>query len=266
MISMPLFKRNIWSGCKLLLIFIAILGMYSSVIIWMFDPELSNMLNEYQEIMPGLMSAVGMTGSTGTLIAFINTYLYGFLMLLVPMIFEIMLVNKLIMKYVDNGSMACLLATPNSRRRIITTQLSSILLLVFLMIAIMTGIGLACSEIMFPGELEVEKYVLLNLATLLLHFAVSGIAVFASCFFNETKHYLAWGAGIPLVFYLIQMLSNMGDKLEGLKYCTIFTLLPGTQIIDGSDGVLLKCLVLAAIGIVLYGAAQIRFLKKDLPL
>ena len=54
MISLPLFKRNMISAGKLSIIFIAILTMYTSVIIYMFDPELAEMLNQYQQMMPGL--------------------------------------------------------------------------------------------------------------------------------------------------------------------------------------------------------------------
>ncbi|NLK75644.1 MAG: hypothetical protein GX288_10210 [Clostridiales bacterium] len=102
------------SSIKLSIIFIAVLTMYTAVIIYMFDPEMAQMLNDYQEMMPGLMAAMGMSGDTGTLIAFINTYLYGFIMLIFPMIFSIVLVNKILMKYIDSGSMANLLASPNS--------------------------------------------------------------------------------------------------------------------------------------------------------
>ena len=76
--------------------FIAILAMYSVMIIWMYDPELSKSLDQFQDIMPDLMAAVGMTGSTGTLIEFIHTYLYGFIMLFIPIIYVIMLANKFI--------------------------------------------------------------------------------------------------------------------------------------------------------------------------
>ena len=81
-----------------------------------------------------------MTGIATSLIEFIKIYLYGFLMLIFPMIFIIIITNMTIMKYVDSGSMANLLSTNNSRRKIILTQAFSIILGVIVLITIMTVI------------------------------------------------------------------------------------------------------------------------------
>lgn len=266
MIALPLFKRNMISSIKLSIIFIAVLAMYTTVIIYMFDPQIAQMLEEYQEMMPGLMSAVGMSGDTSTLIAFIHTYLYGFIILIFPMIFSIVLVNKLLMKYIDSGSMASLLASPNSRTRIIFTQMVSIILSIIMLIVINTIIGLLCSQAMFPGELDIKKYLQLNISTICLHLAVSSIGFISACFFNEAKGYFFLGAGLPILFYLIQMLANMGEELEFLKYFTLYTLMPGDKIIAGEGGVLLSNIILLAIAFILYTLGALNFTKKDLPL
>ena len=67
--------------------------------------------------MPEIMSAFGMANTGSTLTEFLSNYLYGFLLLVFPMILEIILANKLVVKYVDIGSMAYLLSTPNSRNK-----------------------------------------------------------------------------------------------------------------------------------------------------
>lgn len=264
MISTPLLKRNLWSGFKLMIPFIAIMAMYSIIIIWMYDPGLSKSLDQFQDIMPDLMAAVGMTGSTGTLIEFIHTYLYGFIMLFIPIIYVIMLANKFIMRYVDNGSIASILATANSRKKVILTQMLSISVLIAILIGISTAIGCASSGAMFPGDLDVRKYLQLNGAVLLFDFAISGICVFAACVFNEARWYLAVGAGLPLIFYVIQMMANMGDKLENLKYATIYTLMPGQDILNGTGNVALCCILMIVIWLALYAAGGMIFTKKDL--
>lgn len=264
MFSKPLLKRNFKSIWKIALIFIAILAMYTTIIIFMFDPEMAEMLVEYQELMPGIMAAVGMTGATGSLIAFINTYLYGFIMLVIPMIFEIIIIYKFVMKYVDNGSMASLLSTPNTRRKIILTQLVSCILWIALIVVITTVIGIVSCNSMFPGDLEVNSYIKLNISVFFLHFALSGIAFFAACLFNEAKNYFTFGAGISIVFYLLNMLANMGGNLKNLKYATIFTLFPGDKIVQGASGIIGPNIILALIGGVLYLLGVITFMKKDL--
>ena len=116
---MALFIRNLKQIVKPLLIFIIVLSMYTSIIIYMYNPSLIDMLNDYQKALPQTMSAFGMTGVATSLIEFIKIYLYGFLMLIFPMIFIIIITNMTIMKYVDSGSMANLLSTNNSRKKII---------------------------------------------------------------------------------------------------------------------------------------------------
>lgn len=128
MISLPLLKRNLAQTWKILLIILAAMTMYTTVIIYMYDPELAHMLNDYQQALPGMMTAVGMTGIAGNLTEFVHIYLYGFIMLVFPVIFLIILGNKLLAHYVDTGSMAVLLSTPNSRTRILVTQLLTLLL------------------------------------------------------------------------------------------------------------------------------------------
>ena len=55
-----LFKRELRSSYKLWLIFIAILAMYISVIISMFDPKLGETLDLFAKAMPEMMSLFGM--------------------------------------------------------------------------------------------------------------------------------------------------------------------------------------------------------------
>ncbi len=266
MISKPLLKRNLTGAFKLSLIFIGILFMYTAIIIYMYSPDFAKMLSGFQEMMPEFMGMFGMSGGYTNLTEFMHTFLYGFIMMLFPIIFIIVIINKLLVKYVDDGSLACLLATPNSRTRIIFTQIISTLISIAFVIIVTTLIGITCSQLMFPGELDVSKYLQLNLSILLLHFALAGIAFVAACIFNDSKNYFFYGAGIPLIFYMIQMISNMGGKMENLKYATIFTLFPGASIINGEGGVLSSNLILAGITLLCFSFGGYYFTKKDLSL
>ena len=266
MISTPLFKRNVLQIIKPLMIFFEVLAMYTGIIIFMYTPSLMSVLGDFEKAMPGMMQAVGMSGNITSLIGFINVYLYGFIMLGFPMIFIIILGNSLIMRYVDSGSMACLLASPNSRHKIIVTQAISMISAIVVLMTVVTVFGIVCSELMFHGELDIKTYIILNASTLLLHLAIAGIVFFSACFFNDSKNFYSVGAGIPLVFFLINMLANMGGKLENFKFFSIYTLLPKDQIIAGESGVAVYNIALVLIAIVLFGAGIARFTKKDFSL
>lgn len=266
MISLPLLKSEIKSNAKVLVIFMVIMSIYIPVIVYMYDPKLAEMLKGFEEAMPDMMAAFGMVVTGSDLISFLNSYLFGFILLLFPMIFSIMLANKLVAKYVDSGSMACLLASPNTRRKIIFTQILVMKLNLFILISYATALAIITSQIFFPGDLNIKGYLLMSLSLYILQLAIGSIAFCASCIFNETKNSYLYGAGIPIIFYLIKMLANMGGKLENLKYATIFTLLPVDKISAGESGTLTPVLILLAIATVFYLIGAYIFTKKDLPI
>lgn len=270
MISLPLFKRNLISAWKILLIFFLLISMYTTVIIYMYDPALAEMLTEYQQVLPSVMSAMGMSGIASTLIEFIHIYLYGFIMEVFPMVFTVIAVNKFLTSYTDSGSMASLLATPNSRSKILRTQWLSVLLTLTILIAAITGVGLITSGLLFPGELAVKNYLILNVVLLLVHVCISSIIFLAACLFHETRKFYLMGAGIPVLFFLFTMLANMGGKLENVKYLSLFTLFPGSPIVAGDfsldSGILSSSLILLGLTLVFSGIGFAYFKKKDLPL
>lgn len=263
---MPLLKREIKSNFKVFLIIAAVASMYISVMVSMFEPGLGEMLAEFEKAMPGLMSAAGMTNPGTTLQSFLKTYLYGFFMFVLPMIYELFTANKLVAGYVDRGSMASILSSPHSRRKVIRTQGFFLTASVCLMIFYITALGIVCSEMMFPGDLEIAEFLRLNAGLLCLHVCISGFFFFMSCICNDTRRSTGIGVGVFLGFYLIQMLSNMGDKLENLKYATVFTLFDGDALLKGESRAVAMSGILLLIGILLFELGKYRFQKRDLPL
>lgn len=264
--SLPLLKRNISAIVKVLFTFFCIVTIYTVVIIYMYDPKLSDMLNDYQLALPEMMKAVGMSGIATNLLEFIRIYLYGFIMMIFPMVVSIIAVNRTIVQHVDSGSMATILATPNSRMRILFTNWISIVCSVTLLIAAVTGVGIVFSEMQFPGELDTKQYLVLNGVMILVHLALASMIFLAGCIFNDAKKYYFFGAGVPVIFFLFQLLSNMGGKLENLKYFTIFTLFPAEKITAGEGDIMINVVALLAITVICSVLGFIVFKKKDLPL
>lgn len=266
MFSKSLLKATIKQNYIVFLIIIAVLMMYLPIIIGMYNPETQASLNDMLKMMPKeLISAMGFNSSNNSLLGFIGGYFYGFLILLLPMIYTIIVCNRSIASHVDKGSMAYLLATPNTRKKIAKTQAFFILVSITLILAIVTLVGIAISELQFSGELDIPRFLLLNLGALLLYYALTGIGFLASCLFNDTKNSLAIGAGLPVAFLVIQMISDVGDATSFLKYFTLYTLFDPNQIIQNSDFIL-PFLVLAAIAVIMYSAGVYVFYKRDLPL
>ena len=264
--NLALFKREIKSNYKVFIIIFSVLLMYTSVVTSLFDPNLGSILEQFSQTMPELMSAFGMTSPGSTLIEFLSSYLYGFIYLVFPLIFEIIVANKLVARYVDRGSMAYLLSTPVSRKTIIMTQISVLWITLAALICLMTLAQIIVSHLMFPGDLDVSRLIYMNIGLYCLHLAISGICFFGSCISNEMKNSYLIGAGIPILFILIQMLSNISDKLDSLKYVTLLTLFPAQEIASHETNGLFQAGILLLIATLLYSLGAYLFTKRDLPL
>ena len=140
MFNMTLYKRELKGSLKMLIIFAAIISMYVTVIISMYDPDMMATLDSFYEIMPKLMDSVGMSIGATSLIGFMISYLYGFILLIFPMLFCILRGNCLIAKYADKGSMVILLAAPLKRRTVAITQMSVLISGILLLIIYTTGL------------------------------------------------------------------------------------------------------------------------------
>lgn len=266
MFSWPLFKGGMRSSLKVIVIIFAVLALYFSSIVSMYDPEIGKTLDDLMASMPEMMAMFGMDQVGSNLTEFLANYLYGFLMLIFPMIYSILTANRLIARHIEKGSMAYLLASPNRRTKVIVTQMCVQLAGLVVLILSCTAIGIIAAQAMFPGELDIGAFVRLNIGVLLLHVVIGGLCFLASSISNDSKLSLGIGAGVPIAFYLLQMLANMGGKLESLKYATIFTLFDTDRILSGDGGYMLSFIMMAVIGVVLFGASIFSFNKRDLPL
>lgn len=264
MINLTLYRREMKNSIKILVIFAAIMTMYVAIIISLYDPEMMAVLDSFAAAMPEIMAAVGMTAGAASLLGFMISYLYGFILLVFPMVFCILRGNGLIAKYVDRGSMASLVAAPVKRRTIAATQMLVLLTGTFLLIAYTTVLELAVAQGSFPDELVVSELLKLNAGLLCLHLSIGSICFLASCLFSDTKYSVGFGAGIPALMYVLQMLANTGEKAEGARYFTLFTLFDPKGIVAGEAGAMTGILILLLTAVVLYAAGIVIFTKKDL--
>ncbi|MDR3313436.1 MAG: ABC transporter permease [Oscillospiraceae bacterium] len=263
MLNFTLFRREMKGSLKILAIFAAIMTLYVSVIISMYDPDKMALLDGYTEIMPGIMAAVGMKAGNNTLLGFMSSYLYGFILVVFPMLFSILRANGLVARYADKGALVTLLAAPVKRRTVARTQLAVLGTGVFLLLAYATMVELVCAR-KFPGQLEVGKLLLLNTGVLCLEACLAGICFLASCLFSDAKYSIGFGAGIPALMFLLQMLANAAEKAEKLKYASAFTLFNPDGLIGGEPSALVGVLALAIGAAALCITAVEVFARRDL--
>lgn len=265
--NLALLKKDFKSHWKLLVVFLAIVTLYLTVIIGMFDPQDVNLIQRLagMKVSRGMLAAFGMGDVDPSLTGFLSGYFYGFLMLALPLVYTVILANKLVAALVDKGSMASILSAPVTRGQVARTQLAYLLATLTLLIGWTLIFGIVYSRLRFSEALDTAAFVRVNIGVWLMHLSLGAISFFCSCLFNETRYSVTFGTGIPMAFLLVQLLYNANTKLGWLKYLTLYSLYDARRLAR-SQPVAAQWIALVAIALILYVAAVRIFEKKDLPL
>lgn len=154
-----------------------------------------------------------------------------------------------------------LLTHPVSRKKIITEKLIAVLIRITAMNIIIYA--LAVGSIAAVGEaIPLKEISLLHLAYYLLQLELAGICFGISAFLSKGS--VGVGLGIAAMMYFLNLIANIADVAEFLKYITPFGYCEGADIV--SNGSLDSTLV--AVGIVLgiggIIAAYMKYTKKDI--
>lgn len=83
-----------------------------------------------------------------------------------------------------------------------------------LLISYATLLELIYAKHQFPHSLDTTALLKLHLGLLFLQYFIASICFFFSCLFQDTKHSLGFGAGIPIFMYILQILASVGGKAE----------------------------------------------------
>ena len=239
--------------------------IYVSTSVTMYDPTSIEKMEDMFKLLPeGMLKAFGFDNLGSDLTGYLGHYLYGFIIVIFPIIYIVLTSNKLIARHVDSGSMAYLLTTPNSRAKIAANQAFYLLISLAALFMVDVGILIALSVSMFPGMLDVGKFLALNLVTYLVLAVVCGISFLFSCLFNDTRNSLAFGGGIPVAFFVIKMVSEISSDLDWLKYLTLYRIINIDKILVDGTYAVVSSLILIGAAVVPFLAAIRIFDRKSL--
>lgn len=234
--------------------------------------------------------------------AIMNDLIYKITGVLLPMIYVMIVSNKLIASQVSDGSMAYILSTPTNRKKVLRTQyLFLIISLVSMYLIITTGAlvseGVANAilksqygeEAASPLAYRLIRTILYCFGSMMAIFGLSGICFGASAFCNKSNKSIAIGGGVSVLCFICCILGLFGNKvfvavgigvqsMNFFNYMTLFTLIDTENInafckaINGMTGGnmnfiwLIELGILFVIGILGAFIGSFHFVKKDLPL
>lgn len=154
-----------------------------------------------------------------------------------------------------------LLTHPVSRKRIITDKLIAVFLQITAMNVIIYVLSIG-SIAVIGEEIPWKELNLLHVAYYLMQIELAGICAGISAFMRKGNAGL--GMGIAVIMYFLNLIANIAERAEFLKYITPFGYCEGADIVtDGSlDGTRIAIgMVFAVIGV---AAAYVKYSKKDI--
>jgi ABC-2 type transport system permease protein len=263
--SKYLFFYNIKSNKYLVLSFSAILLMYTTIAVGMFNPENADMMESMVKMLPEeMVKAFGFEGLGTELTRYLGGYLYGFIYFMFPGILAVILGNKLMAKHVDSGSMAYLLTTPHSRVKIAVTQAIFFITAILTVFVINVGVAIIMAEVLFPGMLKIGQYLMLNVVTFSGLTFIASTLFFFSTLFNESRHALAAGSTLPVFFFVFNAVRNINESLDFLKFFTIFTIVDIDKIFEGGSYAPTVSIIVFLVSALIFSASIYMFDRRSL--
>ena len=264
--NLTIFKSTLKRYWKLLLLFVAVLCMYLSIIISLIEPDDIAKVQRLFGTMEDFMGAfsIDIAAMTSPLNYTASTF-FSVLVMAFTMVFYVILSVGLIARQVEDTSLSCTLSAPVKRS---TLVLTCGLFLIFSMAVLFLGI-LGCGLGMLGryGAFDAMAYVNLVGVTFCLCTAVAMLSFFLSVAFCGSRLGAGLAVGVPIGLLFLQMTAGAGgDRTRWLSYLTPFGYLDSVGIVTGEVSSLGLYLVFGTAVLALLGASAAVFQRKRLPI
>lgn len=260
---MTLVKHELRQGKLSFFIWTAAIGFLLVVCIFLF-PEMKGQINGVNDIFASMGSfteAFGMDRlNFGTLIGFYAVEC-GNILGLGGAFYASLCAVGMLSKEEKDKTAEFLLTHPVSRKRIVSEKLIAVFLLITAMNIVIYA--LAAGSIAVVGEeIPWKKLSLLHLAYYLLQMELAGICFGISAFLRKGS--AGVGLGIAAMMYFLNLIANIADAAEFLKYITPFGYCEGADIVTNGrlDGAMVAVGIVMGVGGVII--AYLKYTKKDI--
>lgn len=222
-----MFKREIKINLKSFIIWTCILIGLLLVVFLVYPSIINNenieMMNEMMKMFPEeMLKAFNMDiSSIDSAFGWLKTEGFIFI-LLITGIYSAILGSNILLKEESDKTIEYLNSVPVTRKNVVISKVLCGFLYIILMIAIIAifnFIGLSLS-----GDFDKKLYILLSLTPLFSSIVIFSTCLFLSTFTHKTKKMFGISLAIVFASYFLNIISEMGESTEFLKYISIFTL------------------------------------------
>lgn len=222
-----MFKREMKINLKSFIIWTSILiGLF--LVVFLMYPSIINsdnmkMMDEMMEMFPKeVLKAFNMDiSSIDTAFGWLKTEGFVFV-LLITGIYSAILGSNILLKEESDKTIEYLNSVPVSRKKIVMNKIICGILYIILMVVtlgIFNFIGLSLS-----GDFDRKSYLLLSITPIFSSIVIFAVCLFLSTFTHKTKKTMGISLGIVFASYFLQIISEMSESTEFLKYISIFTI------------------------------------------
>lgn len=231
-----LFKKEFKDNFKSLLIWTGIISIIYIIIIILY-PSIISSSNNINEMLEGFspellqifnMDIIDLSKYSGWYTS------EGLIFVILGIgIYSALLGSSIVLKEENDRTIEYLGVLPISRTKILLTKVFvgviNILLITFI-VGIVNTIGASIIE-----EIKFSQILMISITPCLTSLILFFISLFISMFFKKTNKTLPISIGIVFIFYLIDILTKLSNKLEWLKYLTPITLADTRSLIINNE-------------------------------
>lgn len=260
---MTLVKHELKQGKTSFIIWTAAIGFLLLICIFLF-PEIKGQMDGMNVMFASMgffSEAFGMDRlNFGTLIGFYAVEC-GNVLGLGGAFYAALCAVGILSKEENDKTAEFLLTHPVSRKRIITEKWIAVLIQITAMNIVIYVISVG--SIALIGEaIPLKEISLLHFAYYLLQLELAGICFGISAFLRRGS--VGVGLGIAAVMYFLNLIANIADVAEFLKYITPFGYCDGADIVSNGrlDGGMVAVGVVIGIGGIIF--AYVKYMRKDI--
>ena len=260
---MTIFKHEMRQARLSIIIWTASIGILMAICILMF-PEMKGEMDSVSDMfasMGSFSAAFGMDRiSFGSLDGFYAIEC-GNILGLGGAFFAVFCAVTALAKEEKDHTAEFLLTHPVSRARIITEKLAAVLAQIVIMNVLTLAISVGSMYIV-GEEVPWENILLMHMAYFLLQLEIGGICFGISAFVRRGG--IGIGLGIAVMMYFLNIVANISEKAEFVKYITPFGFSDGADIITSGKIDASMVSIGMALGVIGIIAAYIKYTKKDI--
>lgn len=260
---MAILSKELKKGSKSLCIWTLGIGFMLFVCIFLYPEMKTEMegMNDMFANMGSFTQAFGMDQlNFGTLTGYYGVEC-GNMMGLMGGLYAAYLGVTMLSKEEKDHTAELLLAHPISRSSVVAQKLAAVVIQIITMNVVIFA-GSILSVKLIGEELPMKEWVLLHMAYLLLQIEISLICFGVSAFVKRGS--IAVGLGIAAIFYFMNLLRNISEDVEFLKFVTPYAYADAARVLEDMslDMTLLLLGMLYAISMVVLGFGK--YMRKDI--